>query len=113
MTTVMVPIRTIRHETLGPSIGRRQERRMGSAVSEPEGIAVKTRLALVAPLALLLVLVIGTTATGASLPYSRPGKLTGIDVSHWQGYIRWSAVKDAGVKFVFAKATEGRSFTDS
>ena len=31
----------------------------------------------------------------------------GIDVSHWQGSINWTAVKNAGIKFTFAKATEG------
>src|SRR4030095_2325491 len=44
---------------------------------------------------------------------SRAGMLTGIDVSHWQGYIRWVDVKSAGVKFAFAKATDGRTIVDS
>jgi lysozyme len=71
------------------------------------------RLALIVPVALLLVLGFGPGVASAQLPYSRAGKLTGIDVSHWQGYIYWSAVRDAGVKFAIVKATDGRSFTDS
>src|SRR5262249_40760210 len=39
--------------------------------------------------------------------------LPGIDVSHHNGTIDWSAVKQAGMKFAFAKATEGTSFVDS
>jgi lysozyme len=36
----------------------------------------------------------------------------GIDVSHWQGSIDFSQVKSAGIRFVFAKATEGQTFDD-
>ncbi len=36
----------------------------------------------------------------------------GIDVSHWQKEISWQAVKDAGISFAFAKATEANSFVD-
>jgi GH25 family lysozyme M1 (1,4-beta-N-acetylmuramidase) len=36
----------------------------------------------------------------------------GLDVSHWQGGINWTAVKNAGIKFTFAKATEGVDFVD-
>lgn len=37
----------------------------------------------------------------------------GVDVSHWQGTINWSAVKNSGIEFAFAKATQGNSFVDS
>ena len=36
----------------------------------------------------------------------------GLDVSRHQGTINWPAVRDAGIKFVFAKATEGVDFVD-
>jgi GH25 family lysozyme M1 (1,4-beta-N-acetylmuramidase) len=39
--------------------------------------------------------------------------ITGIDVSHWQGNINWNSVKNDGVEFAFAKATEGVDFIDS
>jgi lysozyme len=39
--------------------------------------------------------------------------LTGVDVSHWNGTIGWREARAAGVKFVFAKATDGRQFVDS
>lgn len=38
--------------------------------------------------------------------------LTGIDVSHWQGQIRWVDVVADGVDFAIAKATEGRDAQD-
>jgi lysozyme len=38
--------------------------------------------------------------------------LEGIDVSNWQGRPRWRQVRDAGVQFVIAKASEGRTWTD-
>ena len=39
-------------------------------------------------------------------------RLTGIDVSHYQGHVDWSAVRAAGCAFAFAKATEGAGVTD-
>ena len=38
--------------------------------------------------------------------------LSGIDVSNWQRQIDWIAVAGTGNSFVFAKATEGTTFTD-
>lgn len=37
----------------------------------------------------------------------------GIDVSHWQGNINWTSVKNSGISFAFVKATEGIDFVDS
>ena len=45
----------------------------------------------------------------AALP---AGALPGIDVSHHQGAIDWAQVAGAGVRFAFAKATEGRNYVD-
>lgn len=39
-------------------------------------------------------------------------ELAGIDVSNWQRQIDWLAVAGTGKAFVFAKATEGTTFTD-
>lgn len=36
----------------------------------------------------------------------------GIDVSHWQGAIDWTAVKNSGIDFAFAKATDGAGVVD-
>ena len=36
----------------------------------------------------------------------------GIDVSHWDGLIDWARVAAAGVKFSYAKASEGSGYTD-
>ena len=36
----------------------------------------------------------------------------GIDISHWQGSITWSSVKNAGYKFAFMKATQGNTYVD-
>jgi lysozyme len=38
--------------------------------------------------------------------------LLGIDVSHWQEDVDWFAVAGGGVKFAFAKATEGNQSVD-
>ena len=40
------------------------------------------------------------------------GQGRGIDVSRYQKKIEWSKVKDAGIKFVYIKATEGATYTD-
>ncbi|MEV6962897.1 lysozyme [Streptomyces sp. NPDC051207] len=36
----------------------------------------------------------------------------GIDVSHWQGAINWTSVRNAGIQFAWIKATEGTSYKD-
>ncbi|MFG1776189.1 GH25 family lysozyme [Micromonospora sp. NPDC049051] len=36
----------------------------------------------------------------------------GIDVSHYQGAINWTSVRNAGIQFAFIKATEGTSYKD-
>ncbi len=38
--------------------------------------------------------------------------IKGIDISHWQGTINWSSVKNAGYKFAFMKATQGNTYVD-
>lgn len=40
-------------------------------------------------------------------------KAAGIDVSHYQGTINWSSVKQAGIAFAYAKATDGSTNIDS
>lgn len=37
----------------------------------------------------------------------------GIDISHHQGRVKWDAVKQSGVQFVFMKSTEGGDYIDS
>jgi GH25 family lysozyme M1 (1,4-beta-N-acetylmuramidase) len=56
-----------------------------------------------------------TGPTGAeepAIPLAPAGAIPGIDVSHHQDLIDWPAVAAAGKRFVFAKATEGRTFVD-
>src|SRR6266567_3319829 len=36
----------------------------------------------------------------------------GTDVSHYQGTINWTTVKNAGITFAWAKATESTGYTD-
>ncbi|MEW6059368.1 MAG: GH25 family lysozyme, partial [Actinomycetota bacterium] len=50
-------------------------------------------------------------ATPTTMPQP-PNTLPGIDVSHWQNEIDWTQVAASGVRFVFMKATEGRTFDD-
>lgn len=68
---------------------------------------------LAAVLAAWLVVVVGSPLTGAPGAAASDGHLKGVDVSHWNGTIDWLAARDAGVKFVIAKASEGRYFVDS
>lgn len=65
----------------------------------------KLLVAIVTPLVLV-------PALSAHAEVSARHHLGGIDVSHWQGTIDWNAVSGAGVRFVFAKATEGQTFDD-
>ncbi len=42
----------------------------------------------------------------------RDKKLDGIDVSHWEGKIRFHKVREAGIRIVYIKATQGRDIVD-
>ena len=44
---------------------------------------------------------------------SSTSRLQGIDVSKWQSSVNWQSVKQAGVKFAFARATYGNTEVDS
>ncbi|MFH0241500.1 lysozyme [Streptomyces sp. HK10] len=44
---------------------------------------------------------------------SHTSGVQGIDVSHWQGAINWTSVRNSGIQFAWIKATEGTSFKDS
>jgi len=57
-----------------------------------------------AGVAAALVALPGTPAQAATTP--------GIDVSHYQGAINWTSVRNAGIQFAFIKATEGTSYKD-
>lgn len=47
--------------------------------------------------------------TSAPMPPVSMGQVLGIDVSHYQAGIDWSAVASAGYKFAFAKCSDGLS----
>jgi lysozyme len=64
---------------------------------------------------------VGVAAAAAAgwylwLPNWRPplldGEAYGVDVSHHQGEIDWSAVAADGISFAYIKASEGEDFTD-
>jgi lysozyme len=57
-------------------------------------------------------LMLGLLGGFVTVPEVAAAHLSGIDVSHYQGTVNWSAVRSAGITFAFAKATEGTSFTD-
>ncbi len=64
------------------------------------------RLALLSAAALLAAFVLVGASTAAS------GRAKGLDVSNWNGAIKWGKVAGAGYRFVFGKATEGTTFVD-
>jgi GH25 family lysozyme M1 (1,4-beta-N-acetylmuramidase) len=41
-----------------------------------------------------------------------PAGLPGLDVSHWQGSLNWTTIKNQGARFAYMKATEGTTFHD-
>ncbi|MCQ2095167.1 MAG: glycosyl hydrolase family 25 [Bacteroidaceae bacterium] len=52
-------------------------------------------------------------AFGMTLTTDKEGGVQGIDVSHYQGDINWKEVAKTGIpKFVYVKATEGKSLVD-
>ncbi|MGI5216132.1 GH25 family lysozyme [Plantactinospora sp. CA-290183] len=59
----------------------------------------------VAALAAATLAATATPAQAATTP--------GIDVSHYQGAINWTSVRNAGIQWAYIKATEGTTFKDS
>ena len=41
-----------------------------------------------------------------------PSGLPGLDVSHWQGSLNWTTIKNQGARFAYMKTTEGTSYRD-
>ncbi len=39
--------------------------------------------------------------------------ILGIDVSHYQGDVNWNEIKEAGISFMYTKASQGTEFKDS
>jgi lysozyme len=77
---------------------------------------VRRRL-VVLVIALVVLAVVGATGWYLWLPQQRPslaeGERYGIDVSHHQGDIDWSAVAGDGIAFAYLKATEGGDHVDT
>ena len=48
----------------------------------------------------------------APAPSAPTGPVDGIDISHWNGPVDFGKVRASGKRFVIAKATEGRLYTD-
>ena len=69
----------------------------------------RRRLRLLAGLAIALsALLLASTA-----PAATTARAKGLDVSNWNGTIKWGRVASAGYRFAFGKATEGTSFVDA
>jgi GH25 family lysozyme M1 (1,4-beta-N-acetylmuramidase) len=77
-------------------------RAVGSPIGRRRG-----RFGLLAVLAFALIAPLAPSASVAA-----SGRAKGIDVSTWNGAIRWGKVAAAGYRFAFGKATEGTTFTD-
>ncbi len=73
-------------------------------------------LAAISVLALSLVSAFGGAVTHSSPAAAADNQITttlpGVDVSHYQGTINWTAVHNAGIKFAYIKATEGTTYRD-
>lgn len=69
--------------------------------------ARRGRLGLLASLAIALTALLAASASDAATTRAK-----GLDVSNWNGTIRWGKVAHAGYRFAFGKATEGTSYTD-
>jgi GH25 family lysozyme M1 (1,4-beta-N-acetylmuramidase) len=52
------------------------------------------------------------TALVATTSPASAATVPGIDVSHYQGTINWTSVRNAGIQFAYIKATEGTSYKD-
>jgi GH25 family lysozyme M1 (1,4-beta-N-acetylmuramidase) len=54
-----------------------------------------------------------TALLSVSASSAGTSRAKGLDVSNWNGTIKWSKVAGAGYRFAFGKATEGTTFADS
>ncbi len=65
----------------------------------------------------LAILTLAAVLSCSDLGFNRPSKdaypVRGIDVSHHQGNIDWDKASKDEISFVYIKATEGETFTDS
>ena len=63
-------------------------------------------------LTLIVAAVALTFGANHALANNTTHSLLGIDVSHYQGSINWTSVYGDGVRWAYAKATEGTGYTD-
>jgi GH25 family lysozyme M1 (1,4-beta-N-acetylmuramidase) len=75
-------------------------------VGSPNAVR-RRRIGLAAGIVLALFALLAPSASTAATARAK-----GLDVSNWNGAIRWSKVRAAGYRFAFGKATEGTSYTD-
>jgi GH25 family lysozyme M1 (1,4-beta-N-acetylmuramidase) len=75
---------------------------VGSVIGARRG-----RLGLLAGFLIALTALLSASASDAA-----GGRAKGIDVSNWNGTIKWGKVAHAGYRFAFGKATEGTSYND-
>jgi GH25 family lysozyme M1 (1,4-beta-N-acetylmuramidase) len=75
---------------------------VGSVIGARRG-----RLGLLAGFLIALTALLSASASDAAT-----GRAKGIDVSNWNGTIKWGKVAHAGYRFAFGKATEGTSYND-
>jgi GH25 family lysozyme M1 (1,4-beta-N-acetylmuramidase) len=52
------------------------------------------------------------TVLGLSIAPAQAATTPGIDVSHYQGAINWTSVRNAGIQWAYIKATEGTTYKD-
>jgi len=70
--------------------------------------ACRGRLGLLAVLVLLVAVSAPASASAATTTRAK-----GLDVSNWNGAIKWASVASAGYRFAFGKATEGAKYVDA
>ncbi|HET9114827.1 MAG TPA: GH25 family lysozyme [Gaiellaceae bacterium] len=65
-------------------------------------------------LGLLAGLIVALAVLGpASASASTTARAKGLDVSNWNGAVKWASVASAGYRFAFGKATEGTRYVDA
>lgn len=72
--------------------------------------SIATRRGVAVVLAVLAALL--ASAVVGARPARAASGLPGIDASHYQGTINWTAARNAGIQFAYIKATEGTTYHD-